>query len=261
MGYAGMARIFPLVFVFGMGGKFLWDLVRTRKLNRNYLAFFIVFGAVCAILVSLSIWSDGGVQHWSDFSKKISLHNSHLAPPRLGFRNIFLMSYAYPEGGWPAYRNQARQKLDDWKLLWWAIQGAVVIMGLYAVKNLDDYETIPFGYILAYFLTAPTFYYHVMLIAGLFLFLPKRDRVQRLVGTIAVFLSSVTLFIINRYMAFDLPFIFVMACVLFVIVSYMMLTAFIARSDPIPAPTPIPETPSPVPELPREVKRRHKRRR
>jgi hypothetical protein len=258
MGYAGMARIFPLVFAFGLGGKFLWDLVRTRKLNRNYLAFFITFGVVCVILISLSIWSDGGAQHWAEYSKKISLHNNHLAPPRVGFRNIFLMAYDFPQGGWSAYRDQARQKLQDWRLLWWAIRGAVLLAVLYLVKNLEDYETIPLGYVPAYFLTAPTFYYHVMLIAALFLFLPKRDNVQRLIGLVGMFMSSVVLFYTNRSLQLDLAFSFSMAWVLFVIVAYMLFTAAVAEPAPLPV-TPTPLIASP-PEAPKLRKRNKKRR-
>jgi hypothetical protein len=261
MGYAGMARIFPLVFVVGLGGKFLWDLVRTRKLNRNYLAFFMVFGAVCAILMSLSIWSDGGVQHWAEFSKKIALHNDYFAPPRVGFRNIFLMAYDYPPGGWRAYSEQAHKKLEDWRLLWLGIRVSAVLLVVYLAKNVEDYETIPLGYIPAYFLTAPTFYYHVMLIAALFLFLPKRDQVHRLAGLLIVFLYSVAMFYVNRSLELDLTFAFSMACVLLVIALYMFFTAAIAR--PAPAPLTVVLEPPPVepsPKTSRDRRSRNKRR-
>jgi len=264
MGYAGMARIFPLVFAVGLGGKFLWDFLRTRKLNRNYLAFFITFGAVCVILMSLSVWSDGGVQHWAEFSKKISLHNNHFAPPRVGFRNIFLMAYDYPPGGWPAYSKQAHKKLEDWWLLWLGIRGSAVLLVVYLVKNVEDYETIPLGYVPAYFLTAPTFYYHVMLVAALFLFLPKRDQVQRLIGLLIVFLYSVVMFYVNRSLELDLRFVwfaFSMACVLLVIVLYMLFTAAIARAAPAPLPiTPEPPPVEPSPKASRGRKSRNKRR-
>jgi hypothetical protein len=235
MGYSGMARIFPLAFVIGLGGKCLWDFLRTRTLNRKYLEFFGVFAVVCGALLAVSIWDDGGIQHWLEFKRKIALHNRHLAPVRVGFRNIFLMAYAYPSGGWPAYREAGLKTLEDWKFLLWAIQGAVLLLSLYLVRNLEDYETVAYGYVPVFFLTAPTFYYHVMLIAALFLFLPKRDRLPRALGVAGAFLISLILFIANRFLLLDLTLAFIMACLLMAFALFMMGTAFRAGPELAPA--------------------------
>jgi hypothetical protein len=231
MGYAAMARVFPLVFVFGLGSKFVWDFFRTYRLKKNYMEFFIAFSVTCATFICLSLIFDGGIQHWRAFAEKISLHNNYFAPPRVGFRNIFLMSYAYPPGGWPAYSEQAHQKLQDWKLLWYGIQGGVLLLCFFASRKLDDYETIPLGYVPAFLMTAPTFYYHVMLITALFLFLPKRDQVSRLIGTIGLFLSSILLFVFIASLQLNLGFAFRMACVLLAISVYMLIVSFTAQPN------------------------------
>jgi len=263
LGYAGMARVFPLVFAFGMGAKFAWDFLKTWRLNRRYLEFFITFGLVCIALVALSAWDDGGFEHWAQFANKISVHNNHIAPPRVGFKKLFLMNYSYPPGGMPGLK----QAFADRKVYWLLIQGTVLLVSLYLVRRLEDYESICYGYVLAYFLTAPTFYYHVMLTVALFVFLPKRDRFPRAAAVVYLFLVSGMVFVLNRYMPFSFELAFILSAALLAFVLYVMLTAFFARPEPEvtqalpdapPQPRPVVAAPS-AKTKPRSARRRRHR--
>ncbi len=222
MAYSGMARIFPLIFGFGMGAKFFWDILRTRRLDRRYLAYFVSFGVTCVVLVLFVIVSDRGVAHWHDFFTKIGLHDRDLSPMRVGFRYVFLMSYKNAYGSWTAFEAAKLKVLADYKLLWWAIQAAVALVALFAARKLDDYETIPFGYVLAFFLTAPTFYYQVMIIVLLMLYLPKIEQAPRAIGASLLFAVSIIAFLLNREWKLQLELSFWLSCMLMAVVLYTL---------------------------------------
>ena len=231
MAYAGFARMFPLVFAFGLGVKFFFDFIKTWKLNRNYLGFFCTFGATIIFLGIASVVVDGGVDHWKAFFSKIKLHDGDLSPMRVGFKYILMMTYTNPYDTWTAFEAAKLQQFEDLRLLWWAVQLAVIGVSIYVVRHLDDYETIPYGYVLAFFMTAPTFYYQVMVMVALLLFLPKSENRDRAIGVVALFALSVVMFILDGFWDFSLPLsplMFTFSCLLMVLALYMMATALMA---------------------------------
>lgn len=230
VGYAAGSRIFPILFVLGVAARCLWVAgaeLRRRVASdapaasllrglipRRYVAFLTAVAVMVTALGTMSVVADGGLAHWQAFLKKIELHNRHLAPVRIGFRSVFLMKYAYPEGGWPAYRDQAKQTLADHRLLLWSFQALALVLLVMAMRRAEDYEAAALGYVPAFFLTAPTFYYHIMVLVPLLLFLAKRERGWYTAGTVGMFGVSMALLVLNRYMKLDLPLAFVMACLL-----------------------------------------------
>lgn len=192
MGYAACARIFPAVFLFGMGAKALYDFVKTKKIDPNYIRFFAAVAVVAGGLFILSVVGDRGFDRWLTYQRLISMHNDDTVEVRTGFKYVYLMTYDRPEDvSLYAYKDQKNQAFDDYWYVWWTIQAVVLIISFFAVRNLEHYETIPYGFVLAYFLVAPTFYYYVMLIVPFLLFAPKLDRLPRAVGLAALFAVSI----------------------------------------------------------------------
>jgi len=231
LAYAGMARMFPLAFGFGMGAKFLWDLYETRKLNRKYIEFFVALGVGCVALVGLSAWLDGGFERWPAFFAKIALHDHDISGMRVGFKYLFLMNFDDPKIGWTAFEAAQWETLEQFRWLLWGIRGLVLAASLWLVRGLDVYETVPYGYVPAFFLTAPTFYYQVMVWVTVLLFLPKRDRLARALGAAGVFGLSVWLFVLNRSLSINVAFSFRMSLLLFVLVLYLGAVAGMATRE------------------------------
>ncbi len=228
MGYAGMARIFPFVFVFGLGVKFLIDFAGTRRFNKSYLSFFTVFAITVAALLGLSIIHDGGIDHWQSFFKKIALHDGDLSPMRVGFRYIFLWMPDNPYNGWMPLERAKLEQFEGLQWLWWSIQAVVLIAAGFLLRKLEDYETVAFCYVPAFFLTAPTFYYQVMVMIALFLFLPKRERLLRTSGVSLMFAVSIAAFVFRALWGLDLKFSFSLSWMLLALCAYMALTGLIA---------------------------------
>ncbi len=226
--YASMARVFPLVFAFGMGIKAVVDFVSTRSVNRRYLAYWASFAVTAAILVGASLFYVGRLDAWGDFFAKIGQHNKDISGWRVGFKYVFLMSY---DGSAFWGRNLA-EFFEDWKLVWWTIQAVVILLSAFLVLRLDDYEAVAYGYVLVFFLVAPTYYYHVMLVVPFLFFAGKMGRPMRAVGLIMMFATSMIAY--KLYLMWDRGYklYFTISCMLLVNVLYMMVVSFKATAHP-----------------------------
>jgi len=189
--YAGMARIFPLVFVFGLGAKWVWDLARSRTLNRRYLEFFVVFALVVVALFALSIVADGGTDTWHAFWTKIQFHDTNMSGLRAGFKPLLLASAATVIADWPSHPTARALRFDEVRTAWWAVLALVSAGCFVGARRLEDYETVSLGYVLVFFLAAPTYYYHVMLVSVALLFLPKLAERPRAHGMALLFGTSI----------------------------------------------------------------------
>ena len=189
--YAGMVRIFPMVFLFGLGAKAAWDFLTTRRLNRRHVEFFLVFALVAAALFTLSISVSGSFEDWETFWAKIRFHDTHMSPLRVGFKTLFLAAVSPFMEGWPPSPMGRSARAEEVQGLLWSLQALVLIGAFFAVRRVEDYETIPFGWVLVYFLAAPTHYYQVVLLPLSLLFIPKLVQRVRVHGLALLFGISV----------------------------------------------------------------------
>lgn len=220
MAYAGLARLFPLALVFGLGCRFIWDLVQTRRINRKYLEFFTVFALVGAAMVLISIWHGGGLDAWKTFFEKIGMHDSGLSSQRTGFKYILINMLAGP--GVPR-----SEVIEQYGLLWRACQAGILLAVFLCCAKIEDYESIALSYAALFFLTAPTTYYHIGLLIPLFLFLPKMQYLHRAIGVAGFFLIT-ALFIIFNNTTFEggqWAHSYAMARALLVLMGYMLCVA------------------------------------
>jgi hypothetical protein len=188
---AGMTRIFPLLFVFGLGAKGLWDFAAKRRVGRRYLEFFAAFALALAVLFALSVAGDGGLESWRAFASKIRFHDSQMASLRLGFKPLLLAGAAPFLGGWPGDVAGRVALFGEIRGIWWAVQALMLTGSFFAVRRLEDYETLPYGYGIFFFLTAATYYYHVALLVLALLFLPKLDERPRAHGMAGLYGISI----------------------------------------------------------------------
>ena len=251
--YAGVARIFPAVFVFGLGARFALDTVRKQRLERRYLEFFIAFAVMAGLMLGATLLTDGAA-YWKEFFAKIRLHDHDLSPIRVGFKYIFMGAYRNTLGSWAPFEQQKQFFFGQHQMLWWSIQAVVLGASFFLVQKLEDYESIAYGYVVAFFLFAPTFYYHVMLIVPVLLFLPKIDKPVRAFGMAYLFGLSAVFFGLNQIWKLDLAFSYTMACFLMGLSLYIMAAAF--ATAPEKAGTIVEGEAGPTPPRPARGKRK-----
>ena len=232
--YATLSRVFPAVFAFGIGAKFFLDFVRTRSVNRRYFAYLASFAVTIAVLVAASILYSGGPGLWQEFIAKIRYHNTCIGVWRVGFKYIFILAYKPPAGGHVVYQ----QFFEDWKLLWWIIQAFVLLVSVFLVQKLEDYEAMAYSFVPTFFLVSVTYYYYVMLLVPFLFFAPKLERPTRAIGLIMMFISSMVAYKCHPVWRFSFPLFFTFSCMTLALVLYMMALALLdafKKETPEPA--------------------------
>ncbi|HUW60953.1 MAG TPA: CapA family protein [Candidatus Bathyarchaeia archaeon] len=230
MAYAALARVFPTVFVFGIGACFVWDVIKNRRLSRRYVEFFAVFVLTVSVLVGLSIFDDGNLHLWREFSDKITLHNNDLSTTRVGFKYIFLDTRAVT-GSWPQFVAAKQHEFAGRRLQWLAIQAAVLAACFLASRKLRDHEALALGFVPAFFLVAPTFYYHVMLIVPFMFFAARPESLSRLIGAAGMFALSAAAYRLNQKLGFTIFLSYVLSWMLLGLAAYQLAAAFLTRRD------------------------------
>jgi poly-gamma-glutamate synthesis protein (capsule biosynthesis protein) len=260
MAYSSMARVFPAIFMFGIGTKLIFraieyvrEAARTRKFialneqDRRYIAFLLAFAIACAALAAIATIDDGGIARWHSFSQKISVHNSDISTTRVGFKYIFLSPF-----------KTFGEKVNGFKehtTLWRLLMAVLLILAAFPTRRIEDYETIPYGFAPAFFLTAPTFYYYVMLVVPLLFFAPKIARWPRAIGMAGMFAICAASYLLSRPWPLGFSLCLMMSCMLLALVVHIMATAFWAgRPETVPAPSP-PDTPAMAPPAGRPTRK------
>lgn len=253
MAYSAMARVFPAVFVFGLGVKtafrafeYARETAKARKLvpltaqDRRYVAFFLAFAIASGVFASIATVEDGGTHRWHSFSQKISVHNSDISTTRVGFKYIFLSPFnSFQEKG-IAFQNH--------HVLWRILTLALLLLAAVPARRIKDYETIPYGFVPAFFLTAPTFYYYVMLIVPFLFFASRLDSLTRSLGAAGMFLISFVSYWQNQTIPFGFDLCLRISWMFQILVLYIMAAAYftkrpvveLAAAEPQPIPIPPP---------------------
>ncbi|MFP4502855.1 MAG: hypothetical protein ACLFTT_17820, partial [Candidatus Hydrogenedentota bacterium] len=228
MAYAFLTRMFPIVFVFGLGARGLYVLLRTRRLPRRYWVFGFSFAAACAVFILGSIIYAGGLWQWRGFFDKIGYHNADISTWRIGFKFLFMQTYDLvpPGTSWWEYKINLQQYMRDYAAVWWGIQGAVLFLSFFLLRRLRDDEALPYSFVPVFFLVAPTHYYYAMLVIPFLFFAIRPGQPLRTVGMVLLF--AICLVGWNYHgMGWKFPLSFDMSAMLFVFVLYMMFTSWI----------------------------------
>ena len=229
MAYAALARMFPLIFVVGLAARGLAVLLRTRRVQREYLVFGIVFAATSAALILASIAYAGGLDQWRGFVQKIGFHNNDISSWRVGFKYIFMQTYdLVPHGvSWWDFKEQCQNYMQDHAVAWWSIQAIVLLAVLYLVQFMRDDEAITFSFVPVFFLVAPTHYYYVMLAIPFLFFAGRHTHSLHAAGMAYMFAFSAAGWHYDALKSWQFPHAFDMSTLVLVLVLYMMLTAYL----------------------------------
>lgn len=223
--YAALARVFPVVFVFGVGAKMIWEFLSTRKIPRRYIEFFVAFTLMILVLTGVSVVSDGDLHLWKEFGEKISLHNNDLSTTRVGFKYIFLDTKRL-DAPWNAFVLAKQKEFADRKVSWLAIQAAVLAVCFLAMRKLDDHEALALSFVPVFFLTAPTFYYFVMLIIPFMFALARPDSVWRMLTLVAFFVLTLVAHVLSRSYQLNLYLCYILSWALFSLCACLLIAAF-----------------------------------
>ncbi len=205
-GWAIVSRIFPVVFLFGIGAMFLWDLVaffekgglkknpeesqgKGKKIElpewrrlQGYLRYFTAAGGLVVFLLLASVVYWQGLGLWKEYIWKIGFHNESISTWRMGFKYLFMASFS-PQLGWGAPFGDwiptcSSIWYDNHKTLWWSIQVCALLLALLAARHVKPYQAVLLGFVPCFFLASATYYYYIMLIVPILYFAEYPERLS-----------------------------------------------------------------------------------
>ncbi|RJO65919.1 MAG: hypothetical protein C4523_14610 [Myxococcales bacterium] len=182
--YAAAMRLFPALFVFGFGVKFLHGLLVKRALDRRLLGFFVVFAVVAVGLTGASYAQAGG-DYWREFARKMDVHANSLTSTRLGLKYVMMWEGETSRADfkkiagsfdWNVFLEHKKQVLKDRLPFTAAVAGLFILLTALACLKLEDYEALAFSYPLIFILLAPTIYYtSIIVVLALLAVAKNRD--------------------------------------------------------------------------------------
>ena len=217
LAYAAMCRVFPAIFLFGIGARAVWEFWQTRKVQRKYVDFAVAFGVAALALFGLSVWRYGGLQLWEEFGSKIGVHNNDISTTRVGFKYIVLWPY-----------ETATAKANAFAALAWVNRGfelLALLLTFLAARRMRDEEALAAGFVPFFFMTAPTFYYYVILIVPLMIFLPRLETLRGVVGVCLFFLTSLVAYVLHQFMDLNFALSFLLSCLYLAICVHIVTEA------------------------------------
>jgi len=174
MAYAGLNRIFPMIFFFGWGIVALMDTVRTRKLLPEHIRFVGGAALVGVILVGGAL-GKYGPDTFRDSTKNLLMHNKSYSSHRVGLGDLVLFrgeqtrkemaltTYVHPDGKVTKGIAAKELKIQEMQpLLRLAALAALVFLSLYVwrTKRRDVWALLPLAILPFYAATNPQINYY-----------------------------------------------------------------------------------------------------
>jgi len=92
LGFATMARVFPLIITMGLFAPGALKFIKSRKIEKFYLVFAAVFVVVIIVGIIIGSFSAYGFGGWMKWKSNISVHNHEMTfgEGRIGLKHIFV---------------------------------------------------------------------------------------------------------------------------------------------------------------------------
>ncbi len=176
---------------------------RRGQLDPSHGRFFAGFGMAVAVLVLASLVHDGGSGAWESFARKIALHRETYSHWNVGVASLVVGRFdpagprqaalaARPPGTetWRGnlYFRQEDVRRDRPAILLLQILG--VALAAWAAWRLEAPRAFALGFVPTFFLTAPTYYYYIVLLLPFLYFATDLDRLRGTLGTMYLFLFA-----------------------------------------------------------------------
>lgn len=178
----------------------VWGTSR-RRLDPSHARFFGGFALAVVGLVGGSLVRADGPSAWEEFARKIALHRSTYNHWNIGIHSIVIAEFdppvprrealaLRPEGArnWRGNVFFRPAAVHEREGLLRVLQLAAVVLAFAAARKVPDSRAFALGFVPAFFLTAPTYYYFIILLLPFLYFASDLDRLRGTLGTGYLFL-------------------------------------------------------------------------
>lgn len=197
--YAAMMKIFPAVWLFGLGVRSVWVLATRRRLDR--VAVFVFAGVLTGVTVfSTASWMSVGKENIQEFAEDISEHLEwyNLSSQRMGFGVALAYRGETKPFAHPGLRTERFRRVGELSKVRYAIALGVLLLLAMTIRGPDSRnagartgaaEASQLGFIPFYFLNIASHYYWIhRMTMVLHHGRDERDELLHAVGLSALFL-------------------------------------------------------------------------
>jgi hypothetical protein len=196
------AAVLPLAALLGTVTLTVWG-TRRGLLDSRHLRFFSGFAIATGVLLGASILQAGGFSRWEEFGRKMAVHRTVYNHWNLGVTSVVIAQFdpAGPRDAALAARPPAvrswlgnawfvDESVRDRAWLIVLLQIAALAASWLAARRVDDASAFAFGFVLTFYLTAPTYYYYIILLIPFLYFAAHPDRLRGTLGLLYLFLMG-----------------------------------------------------------------------
>ena len=166
LAWAGISRVFPVLFAAGPFVLLVTHALTERRLNRDLLRFFQAFAATLAVAMLFALVRLDSVSLMLEWTAKISRHVAEGSHWNVGFSTILdsevKRGLRVPFDA--AFAYFVKPELEMLRTITiWTVRIAVLGPTLYFMRFLRAHDAFTLGFVLVFFLVSPDYYYYLIL--------------------------------------------------------------------------------------------------
>jgi hypothetical protein len=243
--YAAAIRVFPALFGFAMLVKLVDTAVRQRRLAKGPAVFLGAATATGLGAIALTL-PQVGIEGWRAFFEKILTHNAQMTGWRVGLKYVLLGTWdAQAWGG----KVPAVASAELWPL-WYVVVAVSLAVAALVMRRLDDVEAHAFGFVVAFVLIAPTYYYWILVLIPTLALAARVESRPHAIGLALLFVGGAVGHAALDRLDRGWPSFYIIAVTIFVFVVWWTVSSLRPRGDAVRAEPPAPASQKTAPSWP-----------
>lgn len=219
LAWAGLLRVFPVLFALGPAAVCLAALLRRGDERRAPALRFVAGGLLVGALLFGASWLDSGRAAWSEFAAKIVEHDQRPASDTIGFKKLFLWTIDYGKDQAAELRTAFEARRGSWFL----VQGLVAVGLGWLAWRRRLHEALALSFVFLWSFAAPAYYYYALLLVPLLYFAEEAGRWRRALGLALVFATGVFARAVHGGRTFDGHFAFKLSAAMGVLAAALWI--------------------------------------
>jgi hypothetical protein len=164
LAYSAMLRVFPIMFLAGIGFKWLWNAIKERKIMNDDFKTLLSALAAVIVIFSLTLVVKPGLDGWKEWGENIAHHSQRLTVKRIALPYIFINYGRFSDSNMKQSMSQREARAEANKVAIRTIQVVVLALFVVVAAHSPTWAASILGMMLIYLLVNPVRYYWASLV-------------------------------------------------------------------------------------------------
>jgi hypothetical protein len=195
--YAATLRVFPVMFLAGIGFKWLVNGIKSRSFWNDDARTLVSALITTLVIVSATLVVKPGLEGWGVWKENIVHHSQRLTVKRIALPYLFINHGRFGDAKMPKSTAYREARLEKHQTTIRVIQGVTLLLFILVCANSPTWIASIMGVMLIYTLTNPVRYYWASLVLLIPWLLTSPWQGRRLVALVALFSMMIIDFAID----------------------------------------------------------------